>query len=148
MADVGVGQQEIVDRIARGRGMADALLQRPQLARPPRRQCGSGKHIEASLRLSMALATAGGAVAAAVVDQHDAERPGIVLAQQAADGLRDHVGLVAGGNDRHDGGPARRDGKHAVIALARQPEAAAREQQVEPHRERKQPDAGPQGHVR
>ena len=105
MADVGISQQEIVGGVARGRGLANPLFQRPQLARPARRQRRSGKHVEASLSFD-GFGNGGRAVTAAIVDQHDPQRPGIVLGEQAADGSRDHVGLVAGGNDRHDGRPA------------------------------------------
>jgi len=88
------------------------------------------------------------AVGTAVVDENDAERPDIVLGEQAADGSCNDVGFVSGRNDRHDGGPSWRSGKQVVIALARQPIAAARDKQVEPHREAKQSDARPQSHVR
>ena len=147
MANVGIGQQEIVDGIARGRGMTNALLQRPQLACPTSRQIRPGNDIETSFPLDR-FGDGGRAVAAAVVDQNDAERPGIVLAEQAADGLCDNVGFVSGRNDRHDGGPSWRGAEQVVIALARQPIAAPRDKQVEPHREGKQSDASPESHVR
>jgi hypothetical protein len=151
VADIGVGQQEVIDRVAAGPGlalgMADALLQRPQLARPARRQLGPGENVEAS-RACNRLGNGGRAIAAAVVDQHDAERTRIVLGEQAADRSRDHVGLVARRNDGDHGRPAVGRCDHIVVALARQPEAAAREEHVEPHRERQQPDSGRPDHVR
>ena len=72
-----------------------------------------------------------------VVHQHDAEIARIILRDQAADRARDHLGLVARGHHGDDRGPGRGLGqRHAVVALAQQPEAARRAA-VQPDRQRR-----------
>ena len=49
---------------------------------------------------------------------------GIILGDQAADAVLDHVGFIAGRHNRHNGRPCCRLGHRRAVALAQQPEAA------------------------
>jgi hypothetical protein len=72
-----------------------------------------------------------------IIDDDHVKRARVVLRQQGRDRLRDHVGLIARGHDRHHGGPAAgrfRDGQRRGGTLA--PETAAREEQHAPDQER------------
>ena len=137
MHDVGVGQHQIFRRelLLRRR---DALLHGPELAGPARRQWSAGHDGE-----PVALAESRGgaardirrAVGAVVVDQHDRERR-IVLLQQRRDALRDVVRLVARRDDDRDLRQHRGKRFARAVALAAEPESAAREHEIDPDGER------------
>ncbi len=81
------------------------------------------------------------AVAALVVDQHDAEIARIILRQQRADALRDDVGLVARGDHGDDLGPDLRRGRRGrIVAVAAQPESASAQRQEQPCRQNQKPE--------
>ena len=90
----------------------------------------------------------GGAVVAEIVHQHDMERTGIILRQQAADAVLDHIGLVAGRHHRHHGRPCGRLGDRRGVALAQQPEAAMQKQQIKPDRQRHKAEQDARDHCR
>ena len=50
--DIGVGQQQIIRRLLRGHRGIDALLQRPQLPGPSRRQAAAAHHVQPRRRHS------------------------------------------------------------------------------------------------
>jgi len=105
--DVGVGEQ-YVPHGSEVTGRGQALGHGPDLAGPAGRQRGAGHHPQgapgAARRLCLPPAESGrdlgGAVRAAVVDQDDGQRAGIVLAEQRGQYGRQHPGLVAGRDDR------------------------------------------------
>jgi hypothetical protein len=88
----------------------------------------------------------GRAVLALVVDEHDAERAGVVPVEQRAQRLGQHVGLVARGDHRHDGRPACGYRPTPVEALVAEPEAAVREDEMTPGGERERGEYGEHGH--
>ncbi len=47
-----------------------------------------------------------GSVVAGVVDQHDPQRTGVMLAEQRRQTVRQHLSLVPSGDDHGDRGPA------------------------------------------
>ena len=151
MADIRIGQQEVVRRLPRRR-VLDALMLSPELAGPSRGQSRSAQDLEAlaGAQGSGGLqGSRGRAVFAAVVHQHDAERAWIILLQQAFERLGDDVRLVAGGHDGRHARPAGGLGRSfPIIALARQPKSATTGQQVEPDRQRKNGQGHSETHVR
>src|SRR5262249_51804412 len=74
-----------------------------------------------------------GAIVAVIIDDHDAERPAIVLLQQRSHAARDAFGLVARRNDRGDRWPRVRDRADArIVSHAGAPIRAPRSDQVDP----------------
>jgi hypothetical protein len=140
--NVGIGEKQVVRRKRHGFGKRDALLLRPQLAGPARRQRASRHHGEAIGGAERGRGSAGDkgcAVAALVVDQDHMERARIVLPDERGNGLGHARGLVAGRNNGGDGRP-RTVGRFlprraVVIALRRQPESAPRREQIQPDRQ-------------
>ncbi len=88
MHDVGVGEQQIIGRLRQRRRGIDALLCRPELACPSRRQAAAGHDRAVARRLRRAARDVGGAVAAVVVDQDDRPPAAIVLREQRSDARR------------------------------------------------------------
>jgi hypothetical protein len=99
--DVGVGEQHV----PRGPGRGQALGHGPHLARPAGQRRGAGHHPQDPVRTARPAPQSGrdvgGAVRAAVVDQDDGQRAGIVLAEQGGKHGGQHRCLVAGRNDRN-----------------------------------------------
>ena len=105
--DIGVGEQQIIRRLLRGHRGIDALLQRPQLAGPSRRQAAG-----CARRATVAVGIRGVARAISAVPsllssstRMTATSTGIILPQQRADAVTDAVGLVARRHDRRDARP-------------------------------------------
>ena len=133
--DVGVGEQDVTRLGHRGLGVPHALRHRPDLAGPARRR-RLGAHDLQPLRRAPRRRERhlGRAVAAAVVDQHNPERPGIFLASSARTVSPTTSASSRAGTTATTGGarPQRRRGvePHA-------PEQAARQQQVGPGQRRR-----------
>src|SRR5262249_54014170 len=114
----------------------DALLCRPELARPSRRQAPAPHHAQSLVGIRNPVRHFGGAIAAIVVDQDDRPPAAIVLREQRSDAGADAVRLVA---RRHHGGAPRPCGELCcapIVALAAAQKGAAGEQQIEPDRKR------------
>ncbi len=110
--DVGVGEQHVSPgSVIAGPSQAvrqavrQALGHGPHLAGPAGRQRGAGHHPQGPPRAARFRPEGGrdlrGAVRAAVVDQDDGQRAGVVLAEQRRQHGRQHRGLVAGRDDGH-----------------------------------------------
>ncbi len=106
--DVGVGEQQELG-VA---GAVDAAAQGPQLAGPSGRGlCGGGdRGADARVPVTGGLLGQGpgdlrGPVGGAVVDEDQANRPGIVLGEQGRERYGQHVGLVPGRDDDRYAGP-------------------------------------------
>ncbi len=134
VADVGVGEPEVLGRILLG--VQRALVHGPQLAGPAGRQGLAGQHLQAfdaAEPLGLGEGDGGGAVRGGVVDQDHAQVARIVLGQERTDRTGDHIGLVARRHHGDHGGPGRRFGRQgAVVAFAGGPEAAMAQHQAEP----------------
>src|SRR4051812_8394535 len=137
MHDVRVGEHQVFRReILRCR--RDALLDRPQLAGPARRQWRAAHNGEPILLgdcrcgLSRNVCRT---VAAVIVDQ-DQRECRVVLRQQRRHALRDVLSLVARRHDDRDAG--RHPGMRwiCIIALTAEPKSPAREHEVDPDGER------------
>jgi NADPH:quinone reductase len=131
--DVGVGEQQVIR--AERRGLADALGDGPELARPTGGE-GFGAHYGEEAGGRGARGDFGSAVARMVVHQDDMEIAGRALRGQRSDGAADYFRFIARGNYRHD---ARRGGRRVRLnRTAREfaPESAAEEEEVEPNGKR------------
>ncbi len=125
----------------RWRKPARSLAAWPRSCRsmPAAKACPRERSTSRPADAATARATARRAVAALVIDQHDRESAGIVLREQRGEALRQHRRLVAGRDHGHDARPcaARREGRLiGIVALARAPEPAPEEEEVNPDRER------------
>jgi len=84
-------------------GLLDAVGECPQLAGPAGRAVTRRGDGEAAA--AQGACDVGGAVAAAVVDEDQPQRPGVALGEQRGQRFRQDPGLVAGGHDDRHGGP-------------------------------------------
>ena len=82
--DIGIGEQEIIRWRRRRRCGIDALLHRPELSRPSRRQAAARHHAQPLIGMCRSTSDLGGAVAAVIVNQDDRHRPPIILAAAAS----------------------------------------------------------------
>src|SRR5262249_58618230 len=80
MADVGIGQEQVVRRLTGDGRMLNAVLLGPYLARPSCRQSRSAQDLETWS--SHRQRRGSRAIVAAVIHQHDAEGTWIVLSRQ------------------------------------------------------------------
>ena len=137
--DVGIGQQQIAGLRPAFAGPADALLDRPELARPAARQLRRRDHLEGSRAAGAeALGDAPGGVGAVIVDQHDRQFARVVLVEQRAKGAADAGLLVARRHHRDHCRPSRRRERTLVLdPRPGAPEAGAPEQEVDPCQQRK-----------
>jgi hypothetical protein len=141
MNDVGVGEEVEFGFRTPPRRFGNSLIQCPQLARPAGRQRLAGYDRRAA---SIALARHQGSrprprrVRAAVIDENDRQRAGIVLGQQAVQHCNDRLFLVPRWHDRCHRRPlVHRSIDRLGQSLRTAPEAAVEKQQVEPSRRRK-----------
>ena len=145
VGDVGIGEPEKFR--LQGCGMIAALAHRPELAGPARRPRAAGQH-----RQPVAAQPArqiGGAVVAEVIHQHDMEVAGIILRQQAADALLDHIGFVARRHHRHHGRPCRRLRRPAAVSRSRSSQKPRRSSSmIKPDRQRHKAEQDARDHCR
>ena len=130
--DIGVGQQQIIRRLLRGHRGIDALLQRPQLPGPSRRQAAAAHHVQPRLGIRGIAGNLGGAIGTVVVDQHDRPSTGIILPKQRTDAVTDAVGLVARRHHRRHARPYRQLRRRQIVPLAAAPKGSAGQKQIEP----------------
>ena len=134
--DVGVGEQQVVWWVRNRHCGVDALLHRPQLAGPARRQGLAGHDAQAAgVRTRGAPGDLAGTIAAVIVHQQDRPVARIVLLQQRPDDLADGRGFVPRRHHHDDARPRLRCGRRGLIALGVQPEGSTGEQEIQPDRE-------------